>query len=155
MLDLRSNIVLMFSILAASVSTPIYGQWQRDGWAERVVVIVPITGNGTYEDPRRPDLGELQTKGADPMSYRWEPSDDGKFAIVLLSSSKTGAARTTATQAKSKAQLQGLSPSLDEVFERGKHSKAEIETAIKHIKKDFTMESLAGVPPVVGQEVKK
>lgn len=52
---------------------------------ERVVMVVPLTGVGTYSDPKRPLLAPTSAKAlqsAGILSYQWHPSDDGKYAIV-------------------------------------------------------------------------
>src|SRR5687768_6062464 len=52
---------------------------------ERVLVIVPLVGAGTYQDPKRPlfapDPGEKgESDGV--QSFEWQPTDDGQFAIA-------------------------------------------------------------------------
>ncbi|MCW5980887.1 MAG: hypothetical protein KIT09_22590 [Bryobacteraceae bacterium] len=55
---------------------------------ERLICVVPMTGSGTYEDPRRPmfapaDSDRLQARGeAQILGYAYEVSDDGQFALV-------------------------------------------------------------------------
>jgi hypothetical protein len=52
---------------------------------ERMLAVVPLTGAGTYADPRRPLFAPSSTReGGESgiLSYEWAPSDDGQYAIV-------------------------------------------------------------------------
>jgi hypothetical protein len=113
----------------------------RHALHERVLVVVPMVGAGTYADPRRPLFapppGQLRTaKGIHSFSY--EVSDDGKFALVEFVALDRSA----------------LAPLLTDVrvlkaFEKGKHKKADIERELKIFKKDFRADTFAGSPVAV------
>ena len=53
---------------------------------ERILAVVPLTGTGTYADPRRPIFapraGVEARDGSGIIEYRWTPSDDGRYAVV-------------------------------------------------------------------------
>ncbi|MBI3683900.1 MAG: hypothetical protein HY235_26290 [Acidobacteria bacterium] len=57
---------------------------------ERLILIVPMTGTGTYADPRRPQFAPLPAAMARPgtlagiVSFSYQVSDDGQFAVVEL-----------------------------------------------------------------------
>ncbi|MCX6633452.1 MAG: hypothetical protein NTW28_38140 [Candidatus Solibacter sp.] len=126
---------LLLTVLPGLVQAQ--GRVVGDGWAERLVVVVPMTGKGTYDDPRRPDLGTLEAKDTALTGWRYELSDDGKNAIVLLSGAHLGQARAVTA----KASLAHAT-----VYERGRHSKEEIETEMRKFRKDFSLERLVGIP---------
>lgn len=45
---------------------------------------MPLTGAGTYADPRRPIFAPtgVESKDGGIIEYRWTPSDDGRYAVV-------------------------------------------------------------------------
>jgi hypothetical protein len=96
---------------------------------ERAIIVVPMTGSGTYADPVRPLLSPTaaEMRGEDAvLSWSWQPSDDGKLAIVEV------AARDKKT----------LRSYLDDkrvvkAFERGKHKREDVERELKTLRKDF------------------
>jgi hypothetical protein len=50
---------------------------------ERMTAVVPFIGAGTYANPKRPMFAPgPQEKASAFLSYSWEPSDDGRYAIV-------------------------------------------------------------------------
>ena len=64
---------------------------------------------------------------SDILAYTWHPSDDGKSAIVEF-------------VAKDRSAFAPILASKDarvQTFERDKHGKDEMESAIKKVKKDF------------------
>ena len=121
------------------------GRGGGDGWAERVIVVVPMTGKGTYADPRRPDFGAVEAKDMALSGWQFQTSDDGKYAIVLLSATQVGQSQGITSKA-AKAH--------PTVFERGRHSKDEIEKELRKLRKDFSLEALLGIP-VPSAEVAK
>jgi len=141
-------ITLLFpAILPAQPRVPLQSQ------RERVIAIVPMTGAGTPDDPRRPlfaptfklppradlnaklDPAQLESLANGIIEYSYELSDDGRFAIAVF------AARD----------LRGLAPLLSsqradvKVFRKGKHTKEEIETELRKIKRDFDANAFDGL----------
>ena len=55
---------------------------------ERVWCVVPMTGSGTPEDPRRPMFAALPPAPGEPpsragiLAFMYQESDDGRFALV-------------------------------------------------------------------------
>jgi hypothetical protein len=97
--------------------------------------VLPLTGSGTRQDPVRPDLIPLR-KTTDVyntgiIAWTLINSDDNKHAIVEIVATNRAA----------------LQPLLNDkrpdvvVFERGKHTKAEMEAGLQKYRKDFTMDS--------------
>lgn len=113
----------------------LWGQKAVDGknLYERVIAIVPMTGSGTYADPRRPELapatlaGPDQVAGKGIIAFSYQVSDDGKMAVVEL-------------VARDKSELEAVTrrarPGV-QVFERGKGNAAAVEAEIRKHIKDF------------------
>jgi hypothetical protein len=100
---------------------------------ERVLVIVPLVGAGTYQDPKRPlfapESGEKDDSDG-VQSFEWQPTDDGQFAI----------AEFVARDPKVIADIVA-DRSVVEAFIKGKAKKDDIEKELKKYRKDFTFEA--------------
>jgi hypothetical protein len=98
---------------------------------ERIIAVVPVTGAGTYADPKRPlfaPTAEELRKGSAIVEYNWSPSDDGRYAIVEFVAHDRKA----------------LAPILEDArtvkaFEKGKSKKNDIEKELKIFRKDFSL----------------
>ena len=88
---LRMTRVLLLCLSAVVVTTPAAAESKAGVRlsGDRIILIAPLTGSGTYADPRRPliapTLSEMSDKSRQ-LQYSWVPSDDGRFAIVDISS---------------------------------------------------------------------
>lgn len=102
-----------------------------DGF-ERIIVIVPMTGRGTYEDPRRPLYvpAQLAPNKDGILSFEYELTDDGARAIVTLK----------AVDRKAFAQILSERRADVKIFEPGKIRKEDAEVEIRKEKKDFDIE---------------
>lgn len=91
---------------------------------ERVYAIVPLTGAGPLLVPPTVGVGRDQI-----LSWSWEPSDDGKFAIMEF-------------VARDKAALKPIlaNKQVVKAFERRKHGKDEVERELKKFKVKFSMD---------------
>jgi hypothetical protein len=96
-----------------------------------IITVVPLTGAGTYNDPKRPmylPAARASVSGrTDILGFIWVPSDDGKSAIV-----EYVAANKTALQ-----QIYGDKKL--KIFEKGKNGKDEIEAEMKRYRKNFSL----------------
>jgi len=103
----------------------------------RVICVVPMIGDGTARDPRRPQYapapGSASPDGI--IGFTQVPTDDGKAAIVEF------IARTRA------ALLPILSNTSITSYEKGAHSVPAIETALRSLKKDFSLVQFEVVMP--------
>ena len=111
----------------------------------RVICVVPYVGQGTREDPRRPKYAPVSSLGnphltpavapsrAGIIAYKQIPTDDNQFAIVEF------VAVNHAAFASILADTSILT------FEKDKHARVEIETALKKLKKEFVLESLGAI----------
>jgi hypothetical protein len=103
----------------------------------RVIGVVSMIGRGTPDDPRRPQYAPWPAT-SDPngiSGFFFQPSDDGKYAVVELVSRTRSALQTI------------LSDKSIKVFEEGKLSKAAIESAVKPYRKDFDLSKFGMVMP--------
>jgi len=101
---------------------------------ERWICVVPMTGTGTYDDPRRPGLPlpvSHDEEGApnhlDLLSFTYQLSDDGRFALVELA-------------ARNRETLLNILPFIHpgtRIFEKGKHQRADLIRELRKFKKDF------------------
>ena len=99
---------------------------------EQLFAVVPMAGAGTFEDPRRPLFalrpGETGTPDAPPiLSFTYEVSDDGRFALVVFSAADRAA--FAHIRASGRADVKW--------FERGRATKDEIEREFRRFKRDF------------------
>ena len=96
---------------------------------ERIIAVVELVGAGTYADPKRPLFAPDSKDLHNPdgiHSYRWEASDDGRFAIVEF-------------VARNRAALLPIlnDPRVVRVFEKGRVKKSDnIEAVIRTFKRD-------------------
>ena len=99
---------------------------------ERVIAVVPMTGAGTYRDPKRPLFAPLarDAKTSGVVGYTFLLSDDKQKAVVEF------VARD----------IKALDPILKAgradvvAFHKGHVSKAVIETEMKKHRKDFDLD---------------
>jgi hypothetical protein len=101
---------------------------------QRAYAVVPMTGKGTVDDPIRPMFApsrgvDRKGDGTEPqlLSYSYQVSDDGKFALVEF---------VSATRAGLRPILESKAPGVV-AFEMGRHPRAEIESAFRGKKRDF------------------
>lgn len=111
-----------------------------------VIVVSPMVGKGTYDDPRRPAVmkaAEKQEEGEQVASYRYLISDDGRSAIVEISG----------LDGVKRADLRTRTDLVTDVIEKEQMRKEDAESVLKRVKKDFRWEDLAGVrvPVEVGK----
>lgn len=124
---------LICPLLVCAVLAPAQNQVDSRNLHERILAVVPLTGAGTYADPRRPmfapTTGVESKNGSGIIEYRWTPSDDGKYAVVEF-------------VALDRKALQPIlsDPRTLKAFERGKSKKDDIERELKIYRKDFSLE---------------
>jgi hypothetical protein len=103
----------------------------------RVIAVVPLTGSGTAADPKRPKYAPWpaspNTSGI--IGFIFEPTDDGKSAVVEFVAQNRAAFSVL------------LADKTIEVFQKGAVSKSAIETAIKQVRRDFSLDSFGMVMP--------
>jgi hypothetical protein len=115
---------------------------------ERIICVVPLTGSGTLNDPRRPmfapgpvpDAATASTLGfAEPpaiVAFQSVLSDDGQFAIVQFVARDRAAFK----------QILAANRGTVQFFEADKVLTSDLLTALRQYKQNFTLDSLkAGV----------
>lgn len=98
----------------------------------RVIAIVPLVGQGTPDDPKRPQYAPLTLMpGARTgiIAFTHRITDDGNHAIVEFVGADRAAFREL---------LADQRPDVV-VFERGRHSREEIEAEVHKYLKNFTL----------------
>ena len=122
---------------------------------ERVLLVVPMTGKGTPEDPRRPlGLPANTVNAATPVGFRYLVADDGKTAIVLLSSPHRAHIDSLLVDAglvSPHAPTQILSTTSGaRIFDPKESDHDSAETALKAFRKDFNLDAFLGNAPFLG-----
>ena len=103
----------------------------------RLIAVVPLTGGGTAADPKRPKYAPwpVTTNANGILGFVFEPTDDGKSAVVEFVAQNRVAFSVL------------LADKTIQVFQRGSASKSSIETAIKQVRRDFSLDSFGMVMP--------
>jgi hypothetical protein len=122
---------------------------------ERVLLVVPLTGRGTAEDPRRPlGLPANVVNAAIPVGFRYLVADDGKTAIVLLfagSRSQIDSLLVNAGLVDANAPSQLINAlSGVQLFDPKKQDQASVEAALKALRKDFNLDAFLANAPALG-----
>ncbi len=146
-----------FALFTALAQTP---RVAPENLHERVYLIVPMTGAGTYLDPRRPALlpsppeaaaldsarvsvgGEGTTRRSGILGYGYQVSDDGSTALVEVALSDRAAIAALLQSTAARALGQQLRS-----FTKGAGNRAEMLAEFRKLKKDFDPETLKVVVP--------
>lgn len=133
------RMLLCLFAAAALAQTPAQPQAgpQESAAFERILVVVPLTGAGTYADPKRPALTprEFSRNGRGILEWSWEPTADGKLAIVeMVAADRQAFAPILADRQIVKA------------FEKGKHTRDEVEKEVRKLRPDYSIDRQIGRP---------
>ena len=115
---------------------------------ERVYAIVPMTGSGTWSDPKRPMFAPVpsaMTPGSRKgiIAFNQVTSDDGKFALLeIVVATKTDLATVIAPISTAISQT----PSI-QLFQRGSSNLAQVQAAFQVFKKNFDINKFKVVVP--------
>lgn len=117
------------AILATFCSSLVLAQVRvsPDRMHDRALLILPLTGSGTFSDPIRPLLSPAGVELNEIVSWTWQPSDDGKLAIVELVTRDRAVLRKYADDKR-----------VIKAFERGKDTSRQIETELKVLRRTFS-----------------
>lgn len=100
----------------------------------RIMCVVPLVGTGKRQDPMRPAYVPVHKAGdsyhSGIIAWTQMPADDGKHAIVEIVATNRAALQTI---------LSANSPDVV-VFERGKHTRAQMEAGLQKYRKDFSFD---------------
>ena len=125
-------LLLLFGLSSALVSQP---RVAAADVHERLLCIVPLVGSGTFNDPRRPLFAPARADrtGSGIIAYRFEESDDGNFALVEF----------VARERKAFAAIPLAGGPNIKVFQKGRHSRADILTEFRKYKRSFDADEWA------------
>jgi hypothetical protein len=123
-----------FVALCAALS-PVFPQHKvaMRNMYERLLLVVPMVGAGTPEDPRRPMFAPVPPgPGAPPSStgivaFAFQESDDGQYAVVEMVARDRAAFREILTSNRADVK----------VFQKGKDNKDDIVREFRKHRKDF------------------
>lgn len=120
-------------VFAASI--PLFAQRQVDprNRYERVLAVVPMIGQGTFDDPKRPMYAPLPSAinpaaPAGILGFTFVASDDGKFALVEIVAKDRSAFQDILADAGVKS------------FLKGRDKREDAEAEFKKHKKDFNFD---------------
>jgi hypothetical protein len=100
---------------------------------ERFLLVLPLIGDGTSEDPKRPMFTPAGNEASPIEAYSWTPTDDGRLAIVLLVVNHPDKLQSIIADQRVVA-----------AFQKGKQNRAVVEQAIKKLKRDFSLADFLG-----------
>jgi hypothetical protein len=123
-------------LLATATSLPAQHKVDARNLYERLYCILPITGSGTWADPKRPMYAPSpgQTNPASRtgiIGFTHVLSDDGLFALVEFVAHDASAFQGILADTKIKA------------FRKGKDKREDIEAEFRKHKKDFSFDNFA------------
>jgi len=109
---------------------------------ERIMVVLPMIGSGTWNDPRRPLFAPTEASGGPRaggiIGFSYQLSDDGQFAITEFVGKNRSAFQPI---------FADVTHSL-KIFERGKSTRADREAEFRKYKKDFDLDKFGAPKPV-------
>jgi hypothetical protein len=112
---------------------PAQGLPSREAALERMIVVVPMIGNGSPDHPRHPLGMDLIDSLQDaPVGYRYVLSDDGHFAIMLLTGSSTKHFDPL---------LNAFGAQAQQTFDPKHHDRTTVERVLKLIRRDFNLDA--------------
>lgn len=91
-----------------------------------------MTGTGSYADPKRPLFAPTASDPNGISEFVFEPSDDGRFAIVEFGAKNQAALRAILSDQRARC------------FERHKDKKDDVEKELKKIKGRFDFGKFRG-----------
>lgn len=104
---------------------------------ERLVLVVPMVGSGTPQDPRRPLYAPVPNAAEPPahdgiIAFSFVESDDGQHAIVQLVARDRAAFRKILTENRADVKL----------FDKDKTAKSDIESEGRKFRKNFSLDQI-------------
>jgi hypothetical protein len=114
----------------------------------RVYAIVPMTGSGTWDDPKRPmfaPVPQQMTPGSRTgiIAYNHVESDDGNFALIeIVAATRPQLALVTAQMNTQLATTTGF-----QLFDRSTTPAATVQAAFQLLKKNFDITLFQVVVP--------
>ena len=136
----RIRSIIIAAAVGFCVCSPLFSQSAWSG--PKLIGIVPLTGKGTWEDPRRPDLPKEMSG-----NFHWLPSDDGRWAIVEIGE---GTGSEAMVQEVRRLAKEGSANGI-RLFRPGIHAKELVEAEIRRLRSSFSMDDLSAAARAVAR----
>jgi hypothetical protein len=122
-------VVCLLASISAAIAQPRVDPLNK---YERILAIVPMTGQGTAADPRRPSYVPVLTPGASPanmpfLGFAVVMSDDGNTALVEFVATSQSAFQSI------------LADTTIRTFMKGRDTRQAAEAAFQKYKKNFSI----------------
>lgn len=114
----------------------------------RIYAIVPMTGSGTWDDPKRPmfaPVPQQMTPGVRTgiIAFNHVESDDGNFALIeIVAANRQELAKITVQMNAQLSAVPGF-----QLFDRSAASAATVQAAFQALKKGFDITKFRVVVP--------
>jgi hypothetical protein len=135
--NVSAFLALIFSVYPLNAKRPV----NPGHINERILAIVPMVGQGTLTDPRRPAYVPVPNSRAESgpdlagiIGFRMVLSDDGRFALVEFVALERSAFADLLADRRPEVR----------VFEKGRVRREDIEVEFRKLRKDFQLEQLIG-----------
>lgn len=128
--------LLSLLVLGQSVSLQAQQKVELRDFGERVVCIVPVVGEGTPKDPKRPLFVPLPGKEMEEsgiLSFSFELASNGQVALVEFVAKDRSALKPILESKRTDIK----------VLERGKFTKEDLEREFRQHKPDFDADKFA------------
>jgi len=134
---MRHWLFLVVAVLCFAAALPAQRRVDQRRSYHRVIAVVPMQGAGTADDPIRPKYAPAPSPDgpsrAGIIAFAFQPSDDGKYAIAeFVAVDRAALAEVLADRSAGVL-----------VFEKGVTKNADIESAIRQFRKDFSLQNFA------------
>lgn len=135
-------------VISLALAPPAFSQRRVDATQmyQRVYIVVPMVGSGTWSDPKRPALMPASlTPGnrSGIIAFNQVASDDGQFALVeVVCATNKDLANVLSTVNAQASQITGF-----QVFQKATSTPAQVQTAFQALKKNFDITKFRVVVP--------
>lgn len=147
-MNVRRAVAPVVCLIASVISALAQHRVDPASMYSRIYVIVPMTGSGTWDDPRRPMFAPVPQQmipgnRAGILGVNHVESDDGKFALMEV----VVATRPQLNQLIAEVNNQLAATPGFELFDRSTSSPAAVQAAFQILKKDFDITKFRLVVP--------
>jgi hypothetical protein len=145
-MNVRRAVAPVVCLLATVCSAFAQHRVDPDRMYARIYAIVPMTGSGTWDDPRRPmfaPIPQQMTPGSRTgiIAFNHVESDDGNSALIEI------VAANRPQLALVVGQINAAAVSGVQVFDRSTTSPATVQSAFQLLKKNFDITTFRVVVP--------
>ncbi len=147
-MNVRKTVVFVVCLLVAVGSAFAQHRVDPGSMYARVYAIVPMTGSGTWDDPKRPmfaPIPQQMTPGSRTgiIAFNQVESDDGNFALIeIVTANRSELASVTGPILAQLSTVPGL-----QLFDRSTTPAATVQSAFQLLKKNFDITKFRVVVP--------